>query len=280
MEITLINISFASLFLNLITNWTTFFAQSKLKSSEYIFVGNILATVLLSCSILNRWYVSGHFPLSNLYESLLFLTFVLQVVLFGLQYTTKNILFGVIISPVILFVQAFASFSLPTDMQAVSALVPSLQSNWLVMHVTIMIISYGALLIGCILAITLLILDFVDDSKKTNVKQTQTNQIIESLDDLSYRILLLGFPCLTLGILSGAIWANETWGSYWNWDPKETWALITWFTFASYFHVRFIRGWRGVKSAKVAAVGFVVIWICYLGVNLLGKGLHSYGWWS
>ena len=101
MEITLINISFASLFLNLITNWTTFFAQSKLKSSEYIFVGNKLATVLLSCSILNRWYVSGHFPLSNLYESLLFLTFVLQVVLLGYNIPLK--IFYLVLSSVQLF---------------------------------------------------------------------------------------------------------------------------------------------------------------------------------
>ena len=87
----------------------------------------------------------------------------------------------------------------------------------------------------------------------------------------------MGFCFLTLGILSGAVWANETWGSYWSWDPKETWALITWLIFAVYLHTRFIKGWEGAKPAWIASFGFIIIWICYLGVNLLGKGLHSYG---
>ncbi len=88
----------------------------------------------------------------------------------------------------------------------------------------------------------------------------------------------LGFPLLTVGIISGAVWANEAWGSYWSWDPKETWALITWLVFAAYLHARITRDWQGRRPAMLAAVGFAVVWVCYLGVNLLGKGLHSYGW--
>jgi cytochrome c-type biogenesis protein CcsB len=85
---------------------------------------------------------------------------------------------------------------------------------------------------------------------------------------------------LTLGIISGAVWANEAWGSYWSWDPKETWALITWIVFASYIHARLTKNWQGQKAAFLGALGFVVVWVCYLGVNFLGKGLHSYGWLS
>jgi len=103
------------------------------------------------------------------------------------------------------------------------------------------------------------------------------NNLLNLLDNLSYRIIGIGFCFLTLGILSGAVWANETWGTYWSWDPKETWALITWLTFAVYLHTRFLKGWQGVKPASIASTGFFLIWICYLGVNLLGKGLHSYG---
>ena len=88
----------------------------------------------------------------------------------------------------------------------------------------------------------------------------------------------LGFPLLTIGIIAGAVWANEAWGSYWSWDPKETWALITWLVFAAYLHTRITRGWQGRRPAILAGVGFAVVWICYLGVNVLGKGLHSYGW--
>lgn len=101
---------------------------------------------------------------------------------------------------------------------------------------------------------------------------------MDTLDNISYRIIGLGFPLLTIGIVSGAVWANEAWGSYWSWDPKETWALITWLVFAAYLHARITKGWQGRKPALLAAGGFLVVWICYLGVNLLGKGLHSYGW--
>ena len=98
------------------------------------------------------------------------------------------------------------------------------------------------------------------------------------LENFSYRIIGLGFPSLTIGIIAGGVWANEAWGSYWSWDPKETWALITWLVFAAYLHARITRGWQGRQPALLASAGFVVVWICYLGVNILGKGLHSYGW--
>lgn len=102
-------------------------------------------------------------------------------------------------------------------------------------------------------------------------------QVIQQLDRWSYRIISLGFIFLTTGILSGAVWANEAWGSYWNWDPKETWAFITWTIFGIYLHTRTNTKWEGVNSAIVASMGFLIIWICYFGVNLLGIGLHSYG---
>ena len=100
---------------------------------------------------------------------------------------------------------------------------------------------------------------------------------MESIDNLSYRTISFGFPLLTMGIIAGAVWANEAWGSYWSWDPKETWALITLLVFASYLHARITKSWQGEKPAMIASVGFVVVWICYLGVNFLGKGLHTYG---
>jgi cytochrome c-type biogenesis protein CcsB len=106
----------------------------------------------------------------------------------------------------------------------------------------------------------------------------QRLSLADNLDNISYRIIGLGFPLLTIGIIAGAVWANEAWGSYWSWDPKETWALITWLVFAAYLHARMTRGWQGRRPAILAASGFLVVWVCYLGVNLLGKGLHSYGW--
>jgi cytochrome c-type biogenesis protein CcsB len=127
------------------------------------------------------------------------------------------------------------------------------------------------------------------DNEKINLNKTYNSDyekdflgkrinLLQSLDNLSYRTIGLGFPLLTIGIISGAVWANEAWGSYWSWDPKETWALITWMVFAAYLHTRITQSWKGKGPAILASIGFIVVWICYLGVNFLGKGLHSYGW--
>ena len=191
-------------------------------------------------------------------------------------------------------------------MQQIVPLIPALQSNWLMMHVSVMLLSYAALLSGTLLSISFLILGRVRQMIKLDVlkialqnlsnnsSETRFSSISEkkeesfldflnidylkNLDNLSYRLIGIGFSFLTIGILSGAVWANEAWGSYWSWDPKETWALITWITFAIYLHTRLVKGWQGQKSALLASLGFLILWVCYLGVNLLGKGLHSYGW--
>jgi len=341
----------------------------------------ICANVCIFVLLILRWKESGHFPLSNLYESLMFLSWSLSTFHLFLenvntpndststigskqinmdtniqnkfllnfqnqnrqtQISQKNTqsFFGAFTSPTALFINAFATFSLPAEMQHSSALVPALQSNWLMMHVTVMILSYSALICGSLLSIAFLILtrnmdmdtelentnspllkntfavsqntlafsslvgeelasnnefsskeqkQFVEPeswlSKENFQKKVDSviptkRKFIENLDNLSYRILGIGFPFLTIGILSGAVWANEAWGSYWSWDPKETWALATWFVFAIYLHTRITKGWRGKKPAIIASLGFVFVWICFLGVNLLGEGLHSYGFFK
>ena len=185
------------------------------------------------------------------------------------------------------------------------------------MHVTVMMLSYASLIVGSLLGIFFLILtngrkdeillqgnSYGRTFKNTNLSDTvfykegslqdysnlvaeglETSSppkdnrltLLESVDNLSYRTISLGFPMLTIGIIAGAVWANEAWGSYWSWDPKETWALITWLVFASYLHARITKSWQGRKPAIIASFGFIVVWICYLGVNFLGKGLHTYG---
>jgi cytochrome c-type biogenesis protein CcsB len=113
--------------------------------------------------------------------------------------------------------------------------------------------------------------------EETTPKKENRLSLVESIDNLSYRTISFGFPLLTIGIIAGAVWANEAWGSYWSWDPKETWALITWLVFASYLHARITKSWQGRKPAIIASFGFIIVWICYLGVNFLGTGLHTYG---
>ena len=168
----------------------------------------------------------------------------------------------VIFSPIVVLLVGFGEFLLPSAMTKPMPLVPALQSNWLLMHVSTMLMSYGALISGCLLAFAYLL---------SNTQALQT-----FFDQLSYRMLALGFPLLTLGILSGSIWANASWGSFWSWDPKETWALANWIIFAIYLHSRFVKGWQGSKPAIIACFGFFTLLICFLGVNVLGKGLHNY----
>jgi cytochrome c-type biogenesis protein CcsB len=194
---------------------------------------------------------------------------------------------------------AFASFALPERLQEASPLVPALRSSWLVMHVSVIMLSYAALLVGSLLSVAVLFTDrnealelrgssigsggyrqaqLASDGPGAMALSSSSFRISEQLDALSYRTITVGFLLLSVGLVSGAVWANEAWGSWWSWDPKETWALICWLVYAAYLHTRLIRGWQGRRPALVASAGLVVIAVCYIGVNLLGIGLHSYGW--
>jgi cytochrome c-type biogenesis protein CcsB len=255
-------------------------------SRTSVFISNIFFGITL----LLRWIGEGYFPLSNLYESLIFLSWGISTIHLLVEYKTQSRLIGAISTPLIFFISGFSSLTLPVEMQKALPLVPSLQSNWLMMHVSMMMISYATLIIGSLLSILYLaFLAFQKKEQDVGVEISQNEAVysttlyskmalLQTVDIWSYRIIGLGFPFLTIGIISGAVWANEAWGSYWSWDPKETWALITWLVFAIYLHSRLLKGWQGEKAAQLGACGFFVIWICYLGVNFLGKGLHSYGW--
>ena len=301
------NLVFAILLIAMISYWVnlSFFNKSDLLSN----FGKLSATIasgLLFFVLCSRWIVAGYFPLSNLYESLLFLTWTLLTLYLYIESQTKSKLIGAILIPVALLINGFSNLTLSPEMQKASPLVPALQSNWLMMHVSMMLLSYGTLIMGSLLCILFLVisqyrevdlkqldetstplynimLDYYEAklvSPQNNVSELGKLKLLQSLDNWSYRIIGLGFPFLTIGIIAGGVWANEAWGSYWSWDPKETWALITWIVFAVYLHARITKGWEGKRTAILGGLGFFVIWICYLGVNFLGKGLHSYGWVS
>lgn len=289
--------------------------------------GMAIANLCIAALLGARWIEAGYFPISNLYESLFFLCWGIITVHLLAEQMTQSRLVGVFTTPLAMGIAAFAALTLPTQMQMSEPLVPALKSNWLMMHVSIMMLSYGTLMVGSLLAIAFLImtrgqavelsgsswgtrisrhrLNHLETETETETETVQSLafnstsggtavleaptastqslspqrlSLVETIDNISYRIIGLGFPLLTIGIIAGAVWANEAWGSYWSWDPKETWALITWLVFAAYLHARITKGWQGRKPAILAATGFFVVWICYLGVNLLGKGLHSYGW--
>ncbi|MFN5515954.1 MAG: c-type cytochrome biogenesis protein CcsB [Cyanobacteriota bacterium] len=279
-------------------------------------LGMALANLTLAALLGGRWLEGGYFPISNLYESLFFLAWGLTAAHLVAEQMSRSRWVGAFTAPVILAISAFAALVLPEDMQKSAPLVPALKSNWLMMHVSVMMLSYAALMVGALLAIAFLMVTrgqvaelrgssvgtggfrsvaapspleatagktsagavAVLEKPQTLTLTPERLTLADTLDNISYRVIGLGFPLLTIGLISGAVWANEAWGSYWSWDPKETWALITWLVFAAYLHARITKGWQGRKPALLAAGGFGVIWVCYLGVNLLGKGLHSYGW--
>ena len=265
-------------------------------------IANILIIIILG----SRWIISGYFPLSNLYESLLFLTWTLLTLQLIMEIKTNSKIIGSLITPIVLLLSGFTNLTLSPELQKSSPLVPALQSNWLMLHVSMMLISYATLILGSLLCLLFLVLSryeeidltkidneeltlitllplFYQNSKFLSIGNSEQIQklgklkLLQTLDNWSYRIIGLGFPFLTVGIIGGGVWANEAWGSYWSWDPKETWALITWLIFATYLHARITKGFKGKNTAILGSIGFFVIWICYLGVNFLGKGLHSYG---
>ncbi|MBN3893751.1 MAG: c-type cytochrome biogenesis protein CcsB [Nostoc sp. NOS(2021)] len=344
------NASFAILFLTMLVYW----GGAAFPNLPYLAAlgtaGMAIANLCMATLLGARWIEAGYFPLSNLYESLFFLTWGITTVHLIAENSSRSRLVGVVTAPVAMAIAAFATLTLPSQMQTSEPLVPALKSNWLMMHVSVMMLSYSALMVGSLLAIAFLVVtrgqniqlqgssvgtggyrsngyrlhkasELISQPSAPSVEnngfarfETSSNgngnaniavlnlvttipiqnpkseiqnseplspqrlSLAETLDNISYRIIGLGFPLLTIGIIAGGVWANEAWGSYWSWDPKETWALITWLVFAAYLHARITRGWQGRSPAILASTGFVVVWVCYLGVNLLGKGLHSYGW--
>jgi len=153
--------------------------------------------------------------------------------------------------------------------KGIRPLLPALQSNWLTVHVITSFLGYAAFAVAFSASIIYLLFE--------RFKGTFENIKADLFDEINYRSVTFGFVMLTLGIITGAAWANYAWGSYWSWDPKETWSLITWLVYAAFLHSRFIAGWKGKKTAIISIVGFLVTLFCYLGVNLLLSGLHSYG---
>ncbi len=289
-------------------------------------------------------------PLTNLYESLIFFVWCVILAYLIIEWKYKNRSFGAFITPIAGMALAFIDIS-GMD-KNIHPLIPALQSNWLLAHVTMSFLSYAAFAISFATSMMYLIMTTEDKKSAAYIfwtvalgiflsvllamgidflvfkvamnspesfiksylfKATYRNtsgaaslvsylgtaafiflvwkygyllrKVIASfsisgdlLDDLTYKSVAVGFPVFTLGgLIFGAIWADQAWGRYWSWDPKETWSLITWFVYAFYLHARFLRGWRGRKIAVLAVLGFVCTIFTYLGVNLLLSGLHSYG---
>ena len=227
-----------------------------------------------------RWIESyqlgiGRAPLTNMYESLVFFSWTIIVIYLYIEWKFASRAIGPFAVPLACLSMAYDSFADSID-KSISPLLPALQSNWLVAHVVTCFIGYAAFAMAAALGIMHLIKAKACDTSATG-KRGQLLPSLAVLDDLIHKTMIFGFIWLSVGIITGAIWANSAWGTYWSWDPKETWSLITWFFYAITLHARYTRGWNGNRLAMLALCGFISVLFTYLGVNLLLSGLHSYG---
>ena len=233
-----------------------------------------------TAAIIFRWKESydlgmGHAPLSNLYESVVFFAWTIIVIFAFVDLKYRYRIIGAFVVPFALLGMAWAQLELNSGIEP---LVPALQSNWLLYHVVTCFLGYAAFAVACGVSIMYLVATRLDHgTAKSRGGMLAMFPPTRLLDDINYRAIMIGFPLLTLGIITGAAWANYAWGTYWSWDPKETWSLIVWFVYAAFLHARMTRGWVGRRAAWLSIAGFASTIFCYLGVNLLLSGLHSYG---
>ena len=229
-----------------------------------------------------RWQESyqlgiGYAPLSNMYESLVFFAWSIAILYLGLEWKYKNRVLGAFAMPFAFLSMAYASLSTEFSKE-IKPLIPALQSNWLIAHVITCFVGYAAFAVACGFGIMYLLRARSEEKGGgTPGSLMATLPDLKTIDDLTHKTIIFGFLWLSAGIITGAIWANSAWGTYWSWDPKETWSLITWFMYAATLHARFTRGWGGKRIAWLAIIGFLAVIFTYYGVNFLLSGLHSYG---
>ncbi len=254
------NLSFAVIFITVILQALELFLTGKKIINTLINLLWAAGFIFLTFYIAQRWHLAQRPPFSNMFESIVLFgwALILSWLIFKFIYKIKIKGLGFVVS--VLTLASIGGASLMD--KSLKPLVPALQSNWLTIHVVTCFIGYAAFALSfaasCI---------FVFASKKP---------IAQTLDLISYKSIALGFIFLGLGIITGAVWANSAWGTYWSWDPKETWSLITWFIYAIYLHCRLMRGWSKITLAWISVIGFLAVIFTYFGVNYLLSGLHSY----
>ena len=242
-------------------------------STSLLAIGLFLHSVGLAL----RWVEThqtgyGYVPLSNMYESLIFFSWTIVLIYLILEFKYHQKIIGVFVTPFAFLAIALTSI-IPGIDAKITPLVPALQSNWLAIHVITCFLGYASFAVSFGISVLYLIRDEKEGQKEGVLRWLPS---ISILDEINYKSIVIGFPMLTLGIITGAAWAHYAWGTYWSWDPKETWSLITWFIYAAFLHARYTRDWRGRKAAILSIVGFTAVLFTYFGVNYLISGLHSY----
>lgn len=238
----------------------------------------IIAVIANTVAIILRMITSGHPPLSNGYEFLLTFCLGIMAVYLYAEFRYKLRSLGAFVMPIPFLLLMFIIMSMGPEERIAQAVPPALKSQWLTFHVITAMFAYGAFAVSFGLGIMYLLKLSKEDNGKKLGSQGIVSRFpsLEILDELAYKVVGFAFPLLTLCIITGAIWANYAWGTYWSWDPKETWSLITWIIYAGYLHARLMYGWKGRRAAWMAVFGFAAVLFTFFGVNYFLPGLHSY----
>ncbi|MEJ2697804.1 MAG: c-type cytochrome biogenesis protein CcsB [Candidatus Sulfobium sp.] len=270
MEVMLFEIALTFYFASAIVCVMELFKGTKTTSTIMLVLAGV-GFLFHTSNIIARYVISGHIPIANLHEATSFFAWCIVLIFFFLEYRYKLGLLGSFIMPVV-FVLMFSSSVLPRKIEPLS---PVLQSYWLGIHTVLAFLGDAAFALAFGVGIMYLI-------QEHHVKSKHLGGLFERLpslqilDEINYRLITLGFPLLTLAIITGAIWAENAWGKYWQWDPKEVWSLITWLIYAVVLHLRLTAGWRGRRAAILAIVGFVVVLFTFFGVNFILKSMHTF----
>ncbi|OPX98871.1 MAG: Cytochrome c biogenesis protein CcsA [Syntrophorhabdus sp. PtaB.Bin006] len=243
-------------------------AARKERLVALIWIGLYVTLGLHTLGLAMRWAESyrldiGHVPLSNFYESLIFYAWCVNLIVVLMKKRLAYPAITGLACLIALFLMGYASISPAVD-RNIQPLVPALQSNWLHIHVLTCFIAYAAFVVSFVCGV----LHFFEWKGVVPPEK--------AIEEINYKSVVVGFPMLTAGIFTGAVWAHYAWGAYWSWDPKETWSLITWIVYALFLHARIVKGWKGTRMAILSIIGFSSVIFTYFGVNFILSGLHSY----
>ncbi len=245
--------------------------KSSKATTRLLMILAVIGFALHTANIVLRFFIGGHLPITNMHEASSFFSWCIVLLFFYIEYRYKVGLLGSFVMPVV-FLFMLSSSILPRGIKPLS---PLLQSSWFAVHTLLAFLGDAAFAMAAGIGLMYLLQEhFV--KKKHLGSLFQRLPSLQSLDEINYRLISIGFPLLTLAIVTGSIWAETALGSYWRWDPKETWSLITWFIYVFVLHARLRAGWRGKKAAYLSIIGFLAVLFTFFGVNLILKGYHSY----
>ena len=237
----------------------------------------------VSAALLSRWFETyhvlqeGRVPISNLYEVTALFSAITVIIYLAMESVYRTRSAGAFVMPIVLGAVLFEIWLAANGQADPSNLIPALKSYWMHAHVLADFIGYGAFAVAAGAGIMYLLRARAERRGRPDAFALRVLPGLQQIDDLIFKSIAVGFPVFTLATILGAAWAYDAWGGYWSWDPKETWSLIVWLTYATYFHLRYVKGWEGTRMAWWAILGFGVTLFCFLGVNLFLSGLHSYG---